>query len=476
MKKIKIVVTLSLLLISACYVHINAQSDSQVRNALPHMVEGWKVTAPQAEYTIAHIELADLKEMGKRKYVVLQCEPDADALQDLSSTPDLLSAYKTGIDSINTNMKAVLAKFWKVCPDSDLLFLTTRQFNAMGDKQNYLLVFCYASCCFSNVSSYHLPLFKTNIRYNVSQMKEYKKDKYDVSNQVFFAIEKPEDNTIVYSRAMPDKFPTKADLAMAVTDVTTKYNVYKTFLPSDIEAMGARQCWLYIAHKDYACNLADKTLLIKRDWIGSKYTENDIKKLYPYPFKLVTSAELDQYVMNQTPGYLFLYVDVSADIENTNGMANALAVVVKKSIVDETDFNTLTSHHVGYTIFNVEITKEDIQKWVDDSHIRVQISADSKKYPDYAGFLIPDKFSPKADAPNNVFCFKNTPLDSCLLIIGNSDNDTKFITKYYNKPSASWDGTVDGRYVRSYYYALMIKGIAGRNTYYNLSSGMQMAK
>jgi hypothetical protein len=223
--------------------------------------------------------------------------------------------------------------------------------------------------------------------------------------------------------------------------------------------------------------LAGKTLLIKKDWIGStKLTESDIKKLYPYSFKLVTSDELDQYIMNQTPGYLFLYPDIDAKIFNGDRMTSSLGLYVNKCIVDIADFNTLTSARENYNVLTLYLRKEDIKKWVEDSHQKINIVPDTKKYPDYAGFLIPLKFFPKENAPNNTFCLKNTPLDSCLITIGNGAVNMKFLNKYYNSPSASWDGKVNGQYDYEDYYQVIIKGISGKDIYYQMKQDMYMAR
>jgi len=479
MKQFKTTITLSLLLLSACYNFVNGQSDIKILQALPHTLHGDKIRGAQPEYTVSEIALTDLKEMDRRKYVVLQCEPDAEVMKDLSSKPDLLIAYKTGINNINDNLKAVLAKFWKICPDSNLIYLTAKQFNTYSDKENYLVVFCYASSCYSELMSYRLPLFNSDIKYSAPRMKEYLNKKKDIENQVFFAIEKPEDNTIVYSRAMPDMFPGKAELAMAVTDASIKYKVYKTFLPTDINDMGSAKYWLYAVHKNSTVDLTAKTLLINTDWINStKLTSAEIKKNYPYPFKLIASAELDEYIMNQIPGYFFQYPDVVMTTYGPNDNENSLGIHISNSIIDVTDFSTtipnLTTHSIDQSI---ELTTDDIKRWVDSARVKRMVAPDAQKYPDYAGFFIPRMFSYKENAPNNVFRCKNTPLDSCLVTFNYVENDhLKVISKYYNSPSASWDGKVDYSSQRPTGCVVAIKGIAGNSTYYYVRTKLDIVK
>lgn len=92
---------------------------------------------------------------------------------------------------------------------------------------------------------------------------------------------------------------------ISITDLVYGINTIQSIY-SDVEKYNSK--WLLKkARKKNGHLLAKKTLLLPKELLHKKLTKSVLKEIYPYPFEIVTKAEIEKAILTMDENYLILY-------------------------------------------------------------------------------------------------------------------------------------------------------------------------
>jgi hypothetical protein len=101
----------------------------------------------------------------------------------------------------------------------------------------------------------------------------------------------------LYYVGLPNLFPKKADLQWGMETIHWYFNARL----ANAKARDIRE--MYQANSS---KLADMTLLIRETDLDVELKPSAIKKIYPYPYKLVNQETFDSVILNHSEGYAYV--------------------------------------------------------------------------------------------------------------------------------------------------------------------------
>lgn len=247
----------------------------------------------------------DINAVKSRQLIVMIEEPRAQILKYIEKrkVKDKVSIeeYKADIDAFNTNMKEVLESYWPY-NKSNIQYKTFEEIKALrksGSKE-----FVVVNCISARASEFNMSYAETLGLFWTKNAMDFQTEgsgDYFTFFKVFlieFFDEKPVFYTPVF-----DLIPSKAAIVFGIKN-TSDYFTMRLNKKSGSNTRDERdRIQNQLAKR--APTLAQKTLLIRKDWLDPKLTEQMIKKVYPYKFKICTRDEMDAIVITYNEQYAY---------------------------------------------------------------------------------------------------------------------------------------------------------------------------
>lgn len=223
---------------------------------------------------------------------------------------DKLQKYKEDIAEYNNIMKEVFQKHWKFS-DKGILFMTLEEANKIKDKNKYGVVLCYSAM----PSSFSTATLKMNGIMWSWDVKDDSEDRNFLKYYTKFSIDLLENlnnmGSPIFVNTLVDIFPTKTDIITAVKSSVFYMNYRlegKTMDLGDIKE----------TVKQNAPLLKEKTLLLRKDFLSEKLTEEIIKAVYPFKYEICSKERMDEIVINGDSNYAYALIKPNV-ISGRNG-------------------------------------------------------------------------------------------------------------------------------------------------------------
>ena len=258
----------------------------------------------RAQVGAAKIE--DIEAVKNRKLVVMIEAPNDRVLKQIAKKPKLgtVEDYKADLAEYNANLKEVIEKFWPY-NRKDIQYKTfeeLRELKGTGTRE-YAVVGCFSMkpgiSPTSNHSTYEI--------FDGLHWVKNIKDEFGEHGSMFTSlrVNKIENfgNAPIFSIPLFDVFPSKAGLVYGLKTIDAFFAFKYTN-----EGKKTKDILEYAMRVDVsgrAQRLTGKTLLIREEWLDKDLNETNIKKIYPYAFKVVKRAEMDNVVMAQDGKYAY---------------------------------------------------------------------------------------------------------------------------------------------------------------------------
>ncbi len=240
-------------------------------------------------------KMEDLKKIQSRTLLVVLEEPEKKLLDKLN--PEEQANYQKDIADYNVNIKSAIAHCWKFTEQveyrnrSEVIMLIKSK-----DKKSAYLESSKYKENFATPATFRATFNRKDIK-DKPNLAMPMGDIYKVSE---LDIRLCDDNPLsppVYGQFMLNVFPNKADLVYALKQI----QIYFGYRLKDM-SYGAV---LKEANKNGA-KLPSLTLLI--DEQDTELKNDEIKKVYPYPFELVKKEKIDEAILNADSKYAFAAV------------------------------------------------------------------------------------------------------------------------------------------------------------------------
>jgi hypothetical protein len=256
----------------------------------------------RAQFGMGKIE--EIEAVQGRKLIVMIEEPREKMLKRIEKKPKRGSVddYKADLKLYNENIKAVIEKFWPY-NKTGIQYMTYDEIEALRKTKtkDYAVVACLSSEARSTSAGYKY----AEGLYWVKDIKEDFEDRDDDMFSVMLV------NTIedfskkpVYFVPLFDVFPTKAALAYGLMNVKNYFNL-RIQTKKNGAKMRDEQERAEEEMAKRAPTLAQKTLLIREEWLDKELTKDNLKNVYPYPYKVCDREFMDNVVMNQDASYAY---------------------------------------------------------------------------------------------------------------------------------------------------------------------------
>jgi hypothetical protein len=255
-----------------------------------------------AQFGLGKIE--EIEEVQKRKLIVMIEEPREKMLKKIAKRTKRGSVddYKADLKTYNENVKTVVEKFWPY-NKSGIKYMTFDEIKALSKTKNR--EYAVLNCVSTEPSSFNAGFNYAEGLYWVKDIKEDFEDRDDLMFSTM-AINTIEDfsGRPVYYVPLFDVFPTRASLVYGVKNIENYFNMRIQTKRNGAKARDERaRAEEEMARR--APTLANKTLIIREEWLDKELTKENIKSYYPYPYQICTREFMDEVAMNQDSKYAY---------------------------------------------------------------------------------------------------------------------------------------------------------------------------
>ena len=255
-----------------------------------------------AQYGMGKIE--EIEAVQSRKLIVMIEEPRERMLNKISRRPNkgTVQDYQADLKTYNENIKAVVEKFWPY-NRTGIQYKTYDEIMALRKTktQEYAVIACLSSEAKSTSAGY-------NYAHGLYWVKDIKDDFEDRNDGMFSVIIV---NTIedfgkkpVFFLPLFDVFPTKASLVYGIKNIENYFNL-RINTKKNGAKMRDEQERAEEELAKRAPKLAEKTLLIREEWLDKELTEENLATFYPYKYRICDRAFMDDVVMSMNPKYAY---------------------------------------------------------------------------------------------------------------------------------------------------------------------------
>lgn len=249
-------------------------------------------------------KIEEIEAVQARKLIVMIEEPREKMIKKIAKKPKRGSVedYKADLVTYNENVKAVVEKFWPY-NKSDIQYKTFDEIEAL--RKTKTEEYAVLACLSTEASSF-------SAGYNYSEglhwVKDIKDDFEDRSDGMFSVMLV---NTIedfgkkpVYFTPLFDVFPTKASLVYGIKTAENYFNVRIQTRKNGVKMRDEQERQEEEMSKR-APMLAEKTLLIRVEWLDKELNEAMIEKIYPFKYKICDRELMDEVAMNLDGNYAY---------------------------------------------------------------------------------------------------------------------------------------------------------------------------
>ncbi|NOS91457.1 MAG: hypothetical protein HOP30_06020 [Cyclobacteriaceae bacterium] len=261
------------------------------------------ITSPlHAQMGFGKIE--EIQQVKSRRLIVVIEEPSERMMKKLQKRPRKgdVEDYKADLATFNENLKAVVEKFWPY-NKSGIQYKTLKEVEKLekSNSKGYAVLTILSS----KPSSMRAGFLYADGIYWVKDIKDDFEDRDDwmLSTMVINTIEdwgkKP-----VYYVPLFDVFPTKASMVYGIKSIDAYFSYRIAKKKSGVSVKEEAERKEEIMMKKFPL-LANKTLLIRGEWLDEKLNEEEIKKIYPFKFQVCDREMMDKVVLEQDPNYAY---------------------------------------------------------------------------------------------------------------------------------------------------------------------------
>ena len=280
-------------------------------------------------------KIEEIEEVKKRKLIVMIEEPREKMLKKIAKKAKRGSVedYKADLKTYNENIKTVVEKFWPY-NKTGIQYKTFEEIKALSKSKSkeYAVLICVSGEPRSTSAGF-------NYAEGLYWVKDIKEDFEDRDDAMFSAMAV---NTIedfsgrpVYYLPLFDVFPTKASLVYGIKGIEAYFN-----MRIQTKKNGARvRDEMERAEEEMskrAPQLANKTLIIREEWLDEELTKENLKNYYPYPYQICTREFMDEVVMNEDSKYAYGVV-----LPYVVSSSHSNSVIYLQYVIDGTDNQTM---------------------------------------------------------------------------------------------------------------------------------------
>lgn len=285
-------------------------------------------------------ELQSTKINSGKKLVVITIDKDEDFAQKLEkkNKTEKLKVYNSIIETYNSSIKQYVEKY--ITNFSKIEYITTAQFKQLKKEQ------------LKNIYT---------LKYSVSD---------GINNEGGWANKPLEDTdldsneVIYYSRVELLEYDAKGKENDFFIEVGF-YNL--TFTKGELQyaiSQLGKKCANQSNKSDKNKEIATKTLIINESYLDKGVKENDIKKVYPYNFKIVSNAEFKNQLLNQDGSVLCLMVLPMMKIPGIGKFNIAYCHIMYNPSNNDSYLVTQPRGMVGLSMVNEKITIKNFKSFV----------------------------------------------------------------------------------------------------------------
>lgn len=245
----------------------------------------------------------EIEAVKARKLVVLIEEPREKMLKRIAKKAKRGSVedYKADLKTFNANMKEVVEKFWPY-NKKDIQYKTYDEIEQLkkSGSEDYAVLTCLSAEARSTSSGFNY----AEGLYWVKDIKEDFEDRDDAMFSVMMVnvIEDFGKKPVFYV-PLYDVFPTKASIVYGIESIENYFTMRLnkangSKMREERERMEAEMA-------ARAPKLAEKTLLIREEWLDKELTAANFKNYYPYKYKVCDRAFMDEVIMNKDSKYAY---------------------------------------------------------------------------------------------------------------------------------------------------------------------------
>jgi hypothetical protein len=249
-------------------------------------------------------KIEEIEAVQARKLIVMIEEPREKMLKKIAKKPKRGSVedYKADLITYNENVKAVVEKFWPY-NKSNIQYKTFDEIEALRKTktEDYAVLACLSTEASSFSAGY-------NYSEGLHWVKDIKDDFEDRSDGMFSVLLV---NTIedfgkkpVYFTPLFDVFPTKASLVYGIKTAQNYFDLRVQTKKNGVKMRDENQR-LEEDMLKRAPMLAEKTLLIRQEWLDKELTEANLKSFYPYKYMICDREFMDNVAMNLDGNYAY---------------------------------------------------------------------------------------------------------------------------------------------------------------------------
>jgi hypothetical protein len=301
------------------------------------------ISLPEAYAQMGMGKVEEIEEVQKRKLIVLIEEPRERMIKKLTknSKRGSVEDYKSDLQTYNATLKTVVEKFWPYNKEG-VQYKTIGEIEKLANSKtkDYAILTCLSTRPRATSGGYK----NYEGLYWVKDIKDEFEDQDLDMMFTTMVINVIEDfgRTPVYYVPLYDVFPTKASLVFGMKTMTSYFDMRIRTKKEGGKMRDEREKF----EQDLAAKaslIPQKTLLVRREWIDEDLNEQNLKTVYPYPYKFVTREEMDEIVMSEDPAYAY-----AAVLPYVMSTSNANAVMYIKYVIDCADSSPMAMIRPGY--------------------------------------------------------------------------------------------------------------------------------
>lgn len=256
-------------------------------------------TAANAQWGTAKQE--DCQAVKQRTLIVIVEETNPNLVKKLDDKEK--DFYTKEVDDYNTMMKQLIPKYWKF--NSNVVFKTRTEVEQLVKSKSKDYAYIEDNKFTSNYAN-HASLIAT------MDMKNGTTNFFGGGySETAVCIRLTDNNPLgnpVYGVYLPTAFPSNGQMV---------YGLKQLELHLQYKNDGKKELEINKLYKENAKNLANMTMLIDKD--ETDLSEAEIKKCYPFPYKLVDKTQIDQAFLNED-SKLVTFVFIPRDGNKINTM------------------------------------------------------------------------------------------------------------------------------------------------------------
>lgn len=254
-------------------------------------------------------KVEEIEEMKSRKLVIMTQDENEKVIEKLQKKgySDKIDDYKQSLDEYNKVMEESVLNIWPFHEEAELKTYDQLRELAKNKSEKYVVIYVVnvdvTQTYMNGKYETHYDIdYKLDWTYRDAKNDDYDKAEKGSGNEFsMLRVALIEDflKTPIAQVSLPNKFPTKSDIAFGL-DYCTWYMNQRL---NDQKAKDMRDIL-----KDNPKKIPDYTLAICADDLSSKVPESKVKLVYPNPHEVVTREEMDNIILNRSEGYAYLVV------------------------------------------------------------------------------------------------------------------------------------------------------------------------